>query len=380
MAITRSAAQAGAAIVMLSVAIQKRRGNFTLDINFSVASNSVIALFGPSGCGKSTVINMIAGLLDADRGVIKLGDTVLFDSTQRTNIAGEHRAIGYVFQEPRLFPHYNVNGNLRYGLQRAHARTQAIAFDTVVDLLGLNQLLTRRIQQLSGGERQRVAIGRALLSQPKLLLLDEPLASLDMARREEVLPYLERLRDFMKIPMVYVSHQFEEVLRLASHVVLMNRGQCLAQGDLQTISLQPELRTLLGADAIGAVVEGEITAIDQKNRLAQIRIGRGQVSVDAQELNIGQRVRLQLLARDLVLALNAPTGLSIRNQLQGVVTQLTPDNHHATLVEIDLGGVTAMARITNSAVHEMNLHVGLSIWVLVKAVTLRGHLYTATTT
>jgi len=365
---------------MLSVAIQKRRGNFTLDINFSVASNSVIALFGPSGCGKSTVINMIAGLLDADRGFIKLGDTVLFDSTQRTNIAGEHRAIGYVFQEPRLFPHYNVNGNLRYGLQRAHARTQAIAFDTVVDLLGLNQLLTRRIQQLSGGERQRVAIGRALLSQPKLLLLDEPLASLDMARREEVLPYLERLRDFMKIPMVYVSHQFEEVLRLASHVVLMNRGQCLAQGDLQTISLQPELRTLLGADAIGAVVEGEITAIDQKNRLAQIKIGRGQVSVDAQELNIGQRVRLQLLARDLVLALNAPTGLSIRNQLQGVVTQLTPDNHHATLVEIDLGGVTAMARITNSAVHEMNLHVGLSIWVLVKAVTLRGHVYTATTT
>ncbi len=359
---------------MLGVELHTRRDDFILDLSFTAPASSVIALFGPSGCGKSTTVNLIAGLLKADRGLIKLGDTVLFDSDKKINILSEHRAIGYVFQEPRLFPHYTVAGNLRYGLSRTR-NAQAIEFDAVVELLGLNHLLTRRAQQLSGGEKQRVAIGRALLSQPKLLLLDEPLASLDTARREEVLPYLEGLRDFLNIPMVYVSHQFEEVLRLASHAVLMNHGKCVAQGDLRTISLSPELHGILGIEALGAVVEGTVQTINAATGLAQLRIGNGHFSIDSSHLKIGQRVRLQLLARDLILALNAPTGLSIRNQLQGVVTRLISDDHHATLVEVDVGGVMLMARVTNSAVQEMNLHLGLSIWILVKAVTLRGHVF-----
>ena len=362
---------------MLSVELHQRRGDFTLDLSFNAAASSVIALFGHSGCGKSTIANLLAGLLTADRGYIKLNDVTLFDSTRNINIPSEHRRIGYVFQEPRLFPHYHVAGNLRYGLRRARGETQPIAFDTVVELLGLNTLLQRRPQQLSGGEKQRVAIGRALLSQPTLLLLDEPLASLDMARRDEVLPYLERLRDFLKIPMVYISHQFEEVLRLATHVVLMDQGQCLAQGGLSSISLRPELQKLLGAEAIGAVIEGRVNALDHDTGLAQVTIGHGQLSVDMQHLHIGQQVRLQLLARDLILALAPPPGLSIRNKLPGTITQLIPDDHHATLVEIDIGGAILMARVTNSAVQEMNLQCGLSLWVLVKAVTLRSHVYPA---
>jgi molybdate transport system ATP-binding protein len=228
---------------------------------------------------------------------------------------------------------------------------------------------------LSGGEKQRVALGRALLSQPRLLLLDEPLASLDQVRREEVLPYLEQVRDQLKIPMVYVSHQFEEVLQLATHVVLMDHGRVLAQGDLPGISLRPELRALVGAEAIGAVVEGTVRSIDSAAGLAQVDLGNGQLSVDASNLQPGKRVRMQLLARDLILALHAPQGLSVRNMLQGSITAITPDERHAMLVTVDVGGVQLIARVTTPAAQELKLQLGLSLWILVKAVTLRGHVY-----
>jgi len=289
---------------MLNIELHKRRGVFTLDLAFASNDASVIALFGPSGCGKSTTVNLIAGMLQPDSGCIKLDDQVLFDSNSGIDLSAERRRIGYVFQDTRLFPHYSVMHNLRYGMQRARGVTRRIEFDAVIELLGIGQLLQRRPHQLSGGEKQRVAIGRALLSQPRLLLLDEPLASLDQARRDEVLPYLERLRDFLKIPMVYVSHQFEEVLRLATHVVLMNNGRCIAQGDLPSISLQPELRALVGAEAVGAVIEGRVKSVDASTGLAQISIGDGHINVDSQALKSGQAVRLQLLARDLILALD----------------------------------------------------------------------------
>jgi len=360
---------------MLNIELHKRRGVFTLDLAFASNDASVIALFGPSGCGKSTTVNLIAGMLQPDSGCIKLDDQVLFDSNSGIDLSAERRRIGYVFQDTRLFPHYSVMHNLRYGMQRARGETHRIEFDAVIELLGIGQLLQRRPHQLSGGEKQRVAIGRALLSQPRLLLLDEPLASLDQARRDEVLPYLERLRDFLKIPMVYVSHQFEEVLRLATHVVLMNNGRCIAQGDLPSISLQPELRALVGAEAVGAVIEGRVKSVDASTGLAQISIGDGHINVDSQALKSGQAVRLQLLARDLILALEAPHNLSVRNMLQAVVTRLTPDEHHSTLVELDVGGVTLMARVTTVATQQLKLHAGLALWVLVKAVTLRGHVF-----
>jgi molybdate transport system ATP-binding protein len=359
----------------LSVDVVKQRGAFRLQLQLAQTHTGVVSLFGASGCGKSTAINLIAGLLKPDSGRIQLGETVLFDSQRRIDLPPEQRRIGYVFQNARLFPHYSVHGNLLYGLQRSHHVEQRIHPEQIITLLGLSDLLHRSPRALSGGEQQRVALGRALLSQPRLLLLDEPLASLDQARREDVLPYLEKIRDELNIPMIYVSHQFEEVLRLAAHVVLMDQGQVWAQGDLPSISLQPALRQIIGAEAIGAVVEGKVTAINEDSGLAQLAIGHGQVSVEVHTLHLGQQLRLQLLARDLILALDAPQGLSVRNKLQGVVTSIIADDAHASMVSVDVGGVILLVRITHSAVEDLQLRVGTSLWVLVKAITLRGHVY-----
>ena len=336
----------------------------------------MVALFGRSGCGKSTAVNLIAGLLQPDRGRICSDGTVLFDADAGIDMPADRRQIGYVFQDARLFPHYSVAGNLAYGLRRAASRPEVISLEAVIALLGLHALLERSPRQLSGGERQRVAIGRALLSQPRLLLLDEPLASLDRARREDVLPYLERLRDQLSIPMVYVSHQYDEVLRLATHVVLMDRGRVLAQGSVPEISMRPELRALVGSEAIGAVLEGIVTAVDPSG-LAEVSLGNNHVQVDALGLALGQRVRLQLLARDLILSTEVPRGLSIRNRLQGVVTGIAPDDHFAALVSVDIGSGLLSIRVTAPAVAELALRPGLPVWVLIKSVTLQGHVFGA---
>jgi molybdate transport system ATP-binding protein len=365
---------------MLHIQFDKQQGSFRLSMHVEAASRGVIALFGRSGCGKSTTVNLIAGLQQPDDGLLQLDDDVLFDSSKAIDLPSERRRIGYVFQDARLFPHYDVSGNLRYGLRRTKLHQPAkqrhpLRFDTIVELLGLNALLQRHPYQLSGGEKQRVALGRALLSQPRLLLLDEPLASLDQARRAEVLPYLERVRDELNIPMVYVSHQFEEVLQLATHVVLMDNGAVAAQGNLPNISHHPALRDIIGAEALGTVIESEVRSIAHHTALAQLGVGSGHLHVDANSLRLGQRVRLQLLARDLILALNAPVGMSVRNMLSGVVTHIQPDERNAVLVQVDIGGVALVARVTQSAAHDLQLHTGLPLWVLVKAVTLRGHVY-----
>lgn len=360
---------------MFELDLHKRRGDFELDLAFAAPPGSVVALFGPSGCGKSTAVNLIAGLLRPDRGRVAFDGTAVFDAGAGIDVPAEQRRIGYVFQDARLFPHMSVAQNLRYGLQRARAASSTIELEGVIELLGLGSLLQRRPHHLSGGEKQRVAIGRALLSQPRLLLLDEPLASLDFARRDEVLPYLERLRTFLRIPMVYVSHQFEEVLRLATHVVLLDHGRVVVQGDVSTVSLHPGLRTSIGADAIGAVVEARVTAIDECSGLARVALGNAQVSVDAQGLVVGQIVRLQMLARDLILALEPPRAISVRNTLQAVVTRMTVDDRHATLVELDVGGATLLARITTLAAQQLRLQAGVEVCVLVKAMMLRGHVF-----
>ena len=364
---------------MLHIQLHKQLDEFALQIDVQ-ANSGVLALFGHSGCGKSTTVNLLAGLIKPDSGRIQLGDEVLFDSATGIHVPAEQRRIGYVFQDSRLFPHYDVAGNLRYGLQRARQTvTHPIRFDTVVELLGLNTLLNRRPAQLSGGEKQRVALGRALLSQPRLLLMDEPLASLDQARREEVLPYLERVRDELHTPIVYVSHQFEEVLQLANHVVLLERGQVIAQGDLPSLSMRPELRRIIGAEAIGAVIEGQVQHINQTTGLAQVSVGRGVLSVDSTALQLQQRVRMQLLARDLILAIQPPYGLSVRNVLPGSITHLSDDERHAILAQVDVGGAMLIVRITRAAAQDLQLRVGMSLWVLVKAVTLRGHVYHSAT-
>lgn len=366
---------------MLRVDVRKRRGDFSLEAAFEAAAPGVTALFGRSGCGKSTLISLIAGLLAPNEGQITLGDEVLVDRAKGVAVDARHRRIGVVFQDARLFPHLDVLGNLRYGARRVpRGATIHHGEDEVIALLGLESLVARRPHQLSGGEKQRVAIGRALLSQPRLLLMDEPLASLDLARREEVFPYLEKLRDQFSVPIVYVSHQFEEVLRLATHVVLLDGGRVVADGDIATVSRDARLRAIVGADAVGAVLHGEVRRTDPSG-LAWLGVGDAEIAVEAgpaQVVRAGRHLQIQVLARDVIVATEPPRGLSVRNVVPARIRSLTPDGGRAVLVELEIGhAATLLARITERASEELALEPGLHVWALVKAVSLRGHVFTA---
>jgi len=360
---------------MLRVSVVKRRPGFTLAAAFAAPTPGVIGLFGRSGSGKSTLIDTIAGLLPPDEGEVQLAASVLTDTRSGIAVPPERRRIGYVFQDSRLFPHLSVAGNLRYGEKRARSIFHYIRFAELLELLGLGPLLERRPHELSGGERQRVALGRALLSQPQLLLLDEPLASLDLARREEVLPYLERLRDWLSIPMVYVSHQFEEVLRLATYLVLLENGRVLAAGPVGEMSLRPELRTVLAPDLVGAVLDGLVTAVDAAGGTVELAVGSGRLQVSLRDVAAGARVRVQLLARDIILATQPVHSLSVRNALRGTVVEITPEEAASVLVRVDVGGPVLLARITEAARRALGLSPGDAVWVLVKAVSTRGHAF-----
>jgi molybdate transport system ATP-binding protein len=379
----RAASALDARPMSLKVAVEKRLGSFLLDVAFDAPTPGIVALFGPSGCGKSTTINIIAGLLVPDDGEISLGEDVLLDTRRKIAIAAERRGIGYVFQDARLFPHLNVASNLRYAQRRAR-RAPYVSLERVLAMLDLEPLLSRRVHRLSGGERQRVALGRALLSQPRLLLLDEPLAALDRDRREEVLPYLETLRDQLAIPMIYVSHQFDEVLRLATHIVLMQAGKVAAEGGITQMSLDPKLRALIGPDAVGAVIDGTVLGEDAASGLTRVRVGNGELKIEAARLVAGARMRVQLLARDVIVSTRMPQYLSVRNSLPGVVTAIDDDGTGnaadlgSDLVSIDIGaGASILARVTRAATRELELAVGAPVWALVKAVSLRGHSFPA---
>ncbi|HET7756302.1 MAG TPA: molybdenum ABC transporter ATP-binding protein, partial [Steroidobacteraceae bacterium] len=354
---------------MLRVSLAGRRAGFTLTAAFAAPTPGVIALFGPSGSGKSTLVEMIAGLLEPDEGRVELDGTVLTDTRRGIAVRPERRRIGYVFQDARLFPHLTAGGNLRYGARRATAASPYVRFEEVVELLGLGALLARRPHVLSVGERQRVALGRALLSQPQLLLLDEPLASLDVARREEVLPYLESLRDRLSVPMVYVSHQFDEVLRLATHLVLLDSGRVLADGPVGEMSLRPELRSLVGPDLVGAVLDGLVTSLDAAGGTVQLAIGTGTgtLQVSLRGVPVGARVRVQLLASDVILAIQPIQGLSVRNALRGTVSEVSAADAAGVLVAVDVGGARVLARITEAARQALRLRPGDAVWALVKA-------------
>jgi molybdate transport system ATP-binding protein len=359
---------------MLKVAAKKHRGTFLLDATFELPTPGVVGLFGRSGCGKTTLVNVIAGLLAAESGQVALDDAVLLDTEGGIDVPPERRRIGYVFQDARLFPHMRIEANLRYALKRA-AVASFVGLDRVVELLALGPLMARRTHELSGGERQRVAIGRALLSQPSLLLLDEPLASLDASRREEVLPYLEILRDELAIPMVYVSHNFDELLRLATHLVLMDAGRTIAQGNLSEMSLHPGVRAIIGADAVGAIVEGTVLGADSSSGLTRVQVGQGELKVQYAGIAPGTRLRVQLLARDLIVATEPSRNLSVRNSLKGVVTSVADDVDDSDLIAIDIGGILIMARVTKAATRELSLAPGKPVWALVKTASLRPHIF-----
>jgi molybdate transport system ATP-binding protein len=357
--------------LMLRVAAEKQWGSFHLNVRFELRTPGVVALFGPSGCGKSTTINLIAGLVEADRGEVTLDDTVLLDTRRNVHVSAERRRIGYVFQDSRLFPHLSVAANLRYAQKRAIG-TPYVSMEAVTDMLGLAPLMQRRTHRLSGGERQRVAIGRALLTQPRLLLLDEPLASLDRELREELLPYLESLRDQLAIPMVYVSHDFDEVLRLATHIVLMESGAVIGQGSIGKMSLDRRLRALIGPQAVGAIIDGEVLGEDAASGMSRVRVGNGELKVQTCGMAAGATVRVQLLARDIIVSTQMPQHLSVRNNLRGVITAVTGDDAHTDLIAIDIGGTDVLARVTKAATRELALEPGMAAWALVKSVSLRA--------
>jgi molybdate transport system ATP-binding protein len=358
---------------MFEINAQLQRGDFNLNVAIQAPSTGVLALFGRSGCGKTTLAHVVAGLLTPHAARVAIDDSILEDTQARVRMCPESRRIGYVFQDARLFPHMNVARNLEYG-QRRTATPNAERWDHVIALLGLEGLLQRRVQRLSGGERQRVALGRALLAQPRLLILDEPLSSLDAARRNEVLPYLERLRDELALPMIYVSHDYDEVLRLADHVVLLDAGQVVAQGELADMSIRPELRAIVGADAVGAVLAGEIESL-AANGLAIVRIGNARLTVAHANPRVGVRVRVQLLARDLILAMEPPRGLSVRNIIAGRIVSVTQDDNETDLVRVDIGGAEVLSRVTHASSSELGLSAGVRVWVLVKTVSMRGHTF-----
>jgi molybdate transport system ATP-binding protein len=353
---------------LLDVRVQLRRGSFALDAAFQAPTPGVIGLFGRSGCGKTTLLHAIAGLLEPRDGRIALDGDVYF-AVRETNVAAERRRIGCVFQDARLFPHRSVSGNLRYGLRRAPSDSRRIGFDDVVELLGLRGLLQRRPHQLSGGERHRVAIGRALLSQPRLLMLDEPLASQDLARRSELLPYLERLCSGLRMPILYVSHQFDEVVRLATHVVVLEDGRVAAQGDVASASRSPALRSIVGAEGIGSVLDGVAEAREPDTGLTRVRVGTQSLRVALGDVPPGSRVRIHLLARDVLLASAPPAAPVAGDVLEGAVTALESDGAQSLLVAVDVGGATLLARVASGA----DLAPGRRVALLVNAAWSRAY-------
>jgi molybdate transport system ATP-binding protein len=354
---------------MLAVDVERRTGAFETRVAFRTNSR-VTALFGRSGAGKTSLVNMIAGLAKPDRGRIEIDGQVLFDSAARIDVPVEARRIGYVFQEPRLFPHYSVRRNLSYGRDLVPASERYVELDHVVDLLGLYDMLDRRPGDLSGGEKQRVAIGRALLASPRILLFDEPLASLDAHRKNEILQYIELMRDDVRIPMIYVSHAVDEVLRLADSVVLLADGKVAAAGSVQDVMGHAELASAGGPFQGGAVIEARVVAQDIQDELATVEFDGGTLSVSGLDALIGELVRVRVRARDVSIALEEPRAISVQNVLRGTVSHVGEVREGAVEVSIAVGAATIRSRVTRRAVAQLALAPGVDVYALVKAVSL----------
>jgi molybdate transport system ATP-binding protein len=339
-----------------------------MEIDFSAPTPGTTVLFGRSGAGKSTVIAAVAGLIRPAAAHIEVQDVALTDTSRNYYLPSERRRIGLVFQDSRLFPHMTVASNLRYGLHRALAGR--IAFDDVVDLLGLGPLLARRPRRLSGGEKSRVAIGRALLSQPRLLALDEPLASLDAQHKAEILPYLARLKQTLSLPILYVTHSLDEVARLADTLVLIRAGRVLASGPMMQILARGDL-PMAGRDEAAAVLEAEVISHDTERQLTELKAAGRRILVPLQMVSVGNVLRIRVPAREVILATAEPRGISVHNVIPGTVGRIVQDvSRHAALVEVSLDGRGLLARVTPDAVARLGLQPGVPVLALVKSMAI----------
>jgi molybdate transport system ATP-binding protein len=345
-----------------------QRPGFTLNAQFDIPGRGVTALFGPSGSGKTTLLRCIAGLERAEEGQLHVDGVAWQDTT--TWLPTHQRPLGFVFQDAALFPHLTVHGNLVYGRKRSAGDAERVSLHQVIDLLGIAPLLARKPDRLSGGERQRVAIARALATSPRLLLMDEPLSALDLARRNEILPYLERLHEELAIPVLYVSHMPDEVARLADHILLIDAGRVVASGPLAQTLTRLDLPMTLGSDS-GAVIEGTIAEVDTEWHLVRVDFAGGSLWTREQGIALGSKVRVRVLANDVSLALDRSERTSIQNSLQGVVDAIGEDGHPGQLlVRVCVGDVALLASVTRRAAAALALKVGDAVWVQVKSVAL----------
>jgi molybdate transport system ATP-binding protein len=354
---------------MIEVDLEHRLGAFALDIHFR-AGRGLTALFGRSGAGKTSVVNAIAGLYRPERGRIVVDGTVLTDTEHGVAIPPHRRRVGYVFQEGRLFSHLTVRQNLMFGHWFARQVRHAARLDEVAALLGLGGLLDRRPGRLSGGEKQRVALGRALLANPRLLLMDEPLAALDAERKGEILPYIERLRDEAGLPIVYVSHSVAEVVRLANTMVLIADGRVRALGSVADVLGRAEAHPVAGAAEAGAVLAAHVARHDGRWGLTELEGGFGRLTVPLLDLPEGAALRVRIRARDVILATAPPPGISALNVLAGRVETLVPGEGPAVEVELRVGGERLLARVTRRSAAALAVASGSPVYAVIKTVAI----------
>jgi len=355
----------------ISATFEGKLGAFSLDLAFDAPMRGVTALFGASGSGKTTILRCIAGL-ERIAGRLQVDGTVWQDSARGTFVMPHRRSVGYVFQEASLFAHLSVRENLLYGAKRTRPgdRNRSITLPDVSDLLGLGDLLERAPGSLSGGERQRVAVGRALLSRPRLLLMDEPLAALDRTAKEEILPYLESLRDMLSIPMLYVSHDIAEVSRLADHMVVIDRGRKVTDGPVAGILERLDLRPATGRFEAGVVLAARVAGHDTDFRLTSLDLNGQTLVIPLADLAVGSEIRLRVRARDVALATERPSGISVRNILEGTVAEIVeePDTAFAESL-IDVRGAGLRCRLTRASVADLGLAPGRPVFALIKTIT-----------
>ncbi|MGE3876965.1 MAG: molybdenum ABC transporter ATP-binding protein [Parvibaculaceae bacterium] len=354
---------------MIGVDIAVARSEFTLEAQFT-AGAGITALFGESGSGKSTLLNAIAGLVRPERGRIVMDEIVFLDTARGIHLPPHKRRIGYVFQDALLFPHLNVERNLRYGQWFRAETKRPQQFGEIVDLLGIGGLLARRPVTLSGGERQRVAIGRALMTEPRLLLMDEPLASLDMDRKREIMPYIEKLRDELGLPIILVSHAVDEVARLADQVIMLKRGQIEAQGTPAEV-LRPSPLSSEDRFSGVSVLMAEARRYDEKYQLTEARHPAGTITLPGRIGRKGERLRIVIRATDVTLAASKPRELSIRTVLDGRISTIGESKGPVVMVDVTLeGGDRLTAAVTCKAIDELGLDSGDQIFCLIKSVSI----------
>lgn len=351
----------------LTARLSLKRTDFELDVNIFAPTNGVTAIFGPSGSGKTTLLRCIAGLEKGAQGsVIFNGHTWQGDNAF---LPVHKRPIGYVFQEASLFEHMTAEGNLQYAIKRAR-KTAVINKQQAVDLLGIGALLARYPEELSGGERQRVAIARALLVQPELLLMDEPLASLDAPRKAEILPYLERLKSELSLPILYVTHATEEIARLADDIVVMTSGKVLMQGSAEEVFSSLQFSHFQGEDT-AAIIKGQVVQRDKQFHLCTVKSGDCLLQCRDMSYAIGDTVRVRILARDVSLTTTSPAKSSILNCFGGSVLEVQQDRHPGlVLVKVNVGGNSIVSRISTKSAHELSIDVGAKVWAQIKSVAV----------